>query len=473
MTRTALISWLAVTLCGACFYACGSAETDSSGASATVGKCSYGNIFSGLSECKQYTGSDWTAEAAQADCQAGGGSAPPSGTWSAKAACVVDPTLGSCPVIPPDGPEFVIEIGGSDRRDCTASAHACTAFLRGTFIASEDNCPGYSQAPQAPMSDDDDTAGATVFQWPTKTCVPALVGEPEGATHGKVCTWNLISGSTEEGRSYADYGSCAIVYTNRPYYPLDPWEEPPAEDPRYEDAAWLAESNWVASQVRSSACSCCHSDVATLGSARWSIDAGPGWIDTMSEEGLALFAGHTDSSTLGAFADPEDNNGFDRINSAMPTTDVERMLAFFQGELEHRSVTDAYLESLPDIGGPLILQRDYVPGTCGAGEGLDGDGNLIWNGGEARYLYVLSADADNPGLPPNLDLPDGTLWRADVLYDVDPFASGVAYGVLPAGALQRHPKSVAPLDLVSGQQYYLYVLRDVVLPLARCLFQVP
>ncbi|HIF94851.1 MAG TPA: hypothetical protein EYQ60_17255 [Myxococcales bacterium] len=91
----------------------------------------------------------------------------------------------------------------------------------------------------------------------------------------------------------------------------------------------------------------------------------------------------------------------------------------------------------------------------------------------ARYLYVLSADADNPGLPPNLDLPDGTLWRADVLYDVDPFASGVAYGVLPAGALQRHPKSVAPLDLVSGQQYYLYVLRDVVLPLARCLFQVP
>ena len=467
MTRTALISWIAVTLCSAWFYACGSSD---SGASAAVGSCSYDNIFSGLSECKEYTGSDWTAATAQTDCQAGGGSAPPDGTWAAKTACAVDPTLGSCPVIPPDGPEFVIEIGGSDLRDCVASAHACTAFLRGTFIASEDNCPGYSQSPQAPMSDD--TEGATVFQWPTQTCVPALEGEPEGATDGEVCTWNLISASTEEGRSYVDYGDCDIVYTNRPYYPLPPWEEPPAEDPRYEDEAWLEESNWVASQVRSSACSCCHSDAATLGSARWSIDLGPGWVDTMSEEGLALFAGHTDSSTLGAF-DPEDNNGFDRLNSAMPTTDVERMLAFFQGELEHRSVTDAYLESLPDIGGPLILQRDYVPGTCGEGEGLDDDGNLIWNGGEARYLYVLSADAANPGLPPNLHLPEGTLWHAYVLHDVDPFPSGVDYGVLPVGALQRHPESGDPEALVSGQEYYLYVLRDVVLPLARCLFQVP
>ena len=104
---------------------------------------------------------------------------------------------------------------------------------------------------------------------------------------------------------------------------------------------------------------------------------------------------------------------------------------------------------------------------------MDDDGNLIWTGGEARYLYVLSADAANPGLPPNLDLPDGTQWRADVLYDVDPFPSGVAYGVLPVGALQRHPESGDPAGLVSGQQYYLYVLRDVVLPIARCLFQVP
>ena len=469
MTRTALISWVAIALCSTCFYACNSSETVSSGASAAVGKCSYQNLFSGLPECKEYSGSAWTEAAAETDCGTGGGSAPAFGTWSANSACVVNPTLGSCPVIPPDGKEYVIQIGGSDQRDCIASAHACTAFLRGTFVAS-DNCAGYSQAPQPPMSDDG--SETTVFQWPTLSCVEPLPGEPAGATDGEVCTWNLISGSTEEGRSYADYGSCEIVYTNRPYYALPPWEEPPAEDPRYDDPAWLAESDWVASQVRSSACSCCHSDAAPLGPARWSIDTGPGWIATMSEEGLALFAGHTDSSTLGAF-DPADNNGFDRVNSAMPTTDVTRMLAFFQGELEHRSVTDTYLDSLPDIGGPLILQRDFVPGACGAGEGMDLAGNLTWTGGEARYLYVLSPDSDNPGLPPNLDLPAGTVWRADVLYDVAAFPSGVAYGVLPVGALQRYPESGAPAALVSGQEYYLYVLRDVVIPLARCLFQAP
>ena len=467
MIRTALPSWAVVALCSVCFYAC---DNTNSGSSAAVGKCSYVNLFSQLSECKLYSGNVWTEADAEADCQAGNGtSAPPFGTWSTDSECVVSPTLGSCPVVPPDGREYVVEIGGDDRRDCTATAHACTAFLRGTFVAS-DNCPGYSQPPQSPMSDD--PAAATIFQWPTQTCVPALPGEPVGATNGEVCTWNLISGSTEEGRSYADYGSCEIVYTNRPYYPLGAWEEPPAQDPRYEDPVWLAESEWVASQVRSSACSCCHSDAASLGSSRWSIDAGPGWVDTMSEEGLALFAGHTDSSTLGAF-DPADNNGFDRVNSAMPTTDVPRMLAFFQSELDHRGVTDAYIQSLPDIGGPLILQRDFVPEACGVGEGMDIYGNLIWNGGDARYLYVLLPGSANPGLPPNLDLPDGTVWRADVLYDVAAFPSGVAHGVLPAGALQRYPESGAPAALVSGQQYYLYVLRDVVLPLARCLFQAP
>jgi hypothetical protein len=192
----------------------------------------------------------------------------------------------------------------------------------------------------------------------------------------------------------------------------------------------------------------------------------------MSEEALALFAGRTDSSTLGAFL-PADNNGFDRLNSAMPTTDVTRMLAFFEGEIAHRQVTEAFISVLPDIGGPLILQRDFVPEACTEGEGLDLYGNLAWTGGEARYLYVMDPGSENPGLPPNLDLPAGTLWRADVAYDVPAFPSGVAYGVLPAGAFQRYPETGAPAPLVSGQEYYLYVLGDVVIPRARCLFTQP
>ena len=52
----------------------------------------------------------------------------------------------------------------------------------------------------------------------------------------------------------------------------------------------------------------------------------------MSDTAISLFAGYVDSSALGAF-DPADNNGFDRINSALPTTDVPRMIAFFQQEV--------------------------------------------------------------------------------------------------------------------------------------------
>jgi hypothetical protein len=38
---------------------------------------------------------------------------------------------------------------------------------------------------------------------------------------------------------------------------------------------------------------------------------------------------------------------------------------------------------------------------------------------------------------------------------------------------QRIPSQGAPPALVPGQTYYLYVLRDIAQPIARCLFDVP
>ena len=76
--------------------------------------------------------------------------------------------------------------------------------------------------------------------------------------------------------------------------------------------------------------------------------------------------------------------------------------------------------------GPTLTYRPALDG-----EGIDSNGLLIWNGGSARYLYVLEVGSMNPGLPPNLDLPDATLWHADVFFDVPAFESGVAYGALP------------------------------------------
>lgn len=428
----------------------------------SLGACHYDNPFSSNPECKSYTGTAWTIEKASSDCTDGPFGSP--GTWTQDAQCEVDPSLGVCLVGHDNGLDYLLVLGGQDGRQCSAGAMACTAFAGGTFDPSE-NCIGYDTAPMSSGSGD-----STVFQWPTKTCKPALPGEPEGQTNGEVCTWNLISASTEQGRRYVDYGDCNIVHTNRPYFPLAPWQVPPTTDPRLEDDAWLAESDWVQSQARASACSCCHSEsAAPRGTSRWSIDAGPLWVDTMSDEAIVLFAGHTDSSVLGAF-DPADNNGFDRIHSALPTTNVDRMLEFFLGELERRGVTNSYISSLPDVGGPLLTQLAYEPEACGEGEGVDTSGRLIWNGGAARYLYVLEASAQNPGLPPNLDMPEGVLWRADVLHNVEAFEPGIDYGELPEGAIQYYPANGAAPTLTPGKQYYLHVLRDVAIPIARCLF---
>ena len=85
---------------------------------------------------------------------------------------------------------------------------------------------------------------------------------------------------------------------------------------------------------------------------------------------------------------------------------------------------------------------------------------------------MRGTDASSPTVPPNLDLPDGTMWRVDVPWDGgEPIASGeIGYGQLPAGMSQRYPADGAPTGLVPGMQYYLYVTRDVGIPITRCLF---
>ena len=101
---------------------------------------------------------------------------------------------------------------------------------------------------------------------------------------------------------------------------------------------------------------------------------------------------------------------------------------------------------------------------------MDAEGRLQWTGGDARYLYVLEPNAANPGVPPNLDEPEGTLWFVDVPTDGTPFASGVPFGEIDGDMRQRVP---AASELASGSTQYLYVLTDMGLPISRCLFVVP
>ena len=222
-------------------------------------------------------------------------------------------------------------------------------------------------------------------------------------------------------------------------------------------------------QAQSCGCVCCHEESATpSGAAVWDTEREGIWTDDWNPSGLAMGAGWTNSSALGAF-DAVDNNGFDRSLTVLPTTDVDRMVRFFEGELARRGYVPEDFINNQTIGGPLYAQAQFVPSICENGEGVNTEGEVSWTGGGARYVFILSVGSQNPGTPPNLDVPDGTIWKIDVSHLADPITS-LRFGEVPSNAKQAFPLEGDPTALVLGEQYYLYVLRDIAIPVTRCLF---
>ena len=424
-----------------------------------VGTCTYVNNFSSLEECRTYLGS-WTPEQATEDCS-GRDSEVLLGE-----SCQVPDFLGRCLLPGKDGLALEITFPGSDKEECGSVRTGCEVFAGGYFEPSA-TCGGDVGA----------GTGLPAFEPAVRVCRDPKEGEGPGqSAGGQVCTWQVVSGATEEGRNFEDYAACDPVRTQRPYYgsPEDPTAALP--DARMDDAAYVAEMEWVRRQVRSSACVCCHANSAPKGASNWNVDKPGNFVNGFKPRGIALGAGWIDSVGFGTFP-PEENNGFHRptpenpVGSIIPTTDPARMMAFFEREAAHRGMTREDFADEPYGGGPLDEQRFYVPGACKEGEGIDADGTIRWRFGTARYLYVLEAGAPSPTVPPNLDLPVGTLWRTDLPVMGTPIASGAArYGQVPAGMSQRFPVQGAPPALIKGRQYYLYVLADVAVPIARCLF---
>lgn len=427
----------------------------------TVQRCLYVNSFSRAEECKEYSGAAWTAELAGADCAAPMPGAAP-GTLEGEA-CDRTSILGECRIDEGGENEATLVFPGVPGDSCSGLSLGC-GFSGGTFVPSE-ACEG------EPVVD----PPSTVFKPFEQVCVDPLPNEPAGTSAGgQVCTWEAISASTEEGRYYADYADCTSVVSQRPYYPASAPAGAEANDPRLTDPDWVAEYTWVTEQVEASACVCCHTqaDAPNGQPSGWYLEAAPIWTETLDDDGMAMMAGWVDSTAFGAF-DPSVNNGFSRDAAGVPTTDSARMVAFFEGELARRGFVEADFSTTPPFGGPLYDQLQYQPTACASGVGVGPDGTVTWVGGDARYVYVLEADANPPGVPPNLDLPAGTRWRVDVAYDAEPIGSGIPYGASVAGASQRWPETGAPEPLTPGSTYFLYVLADIYVPVTRCLFTAP
>lgn len=437
-----------------------SAPVDTTAAEpAAVGRCEYDSPFTGGAECRAYVGDGWTDADVLAQCEQLGG------VSTLGADCPADGRLGVCVLGAGSDQQTQIVVYGDDVSTCATQQTGCEVFAQGTWEP--------AAACEGETGDSGDPPADSVFEQPTLRCVDPLPGEPAGMSpNGQVCTWQMISGATEPGRRFVDYASCDVVHTQRPYYAAPPPDGHDAPDPRLDDPTYAAELAWVRSEVEASACVCCHAESAAPdGPSMWYVDAPGNWINSFQPYGLAFAGGIVDSTAFGAYP-PEQNNGFHRDTTGLPTTDPARMRAFFVAELAHRGLTEADFVGAPPVGGPLVDQLEYEPGPCTNGEGVAADGTITWTGGDARYLYVLEADARSPTVPPNLDLPEGTIWRVDVPSDGDPIRSGdVTYGAVPAGTTQRLPADGAPAALVPGRAYYLYAARDVLIPVTRCVFE--
>lgn len=335
------------------------------------------------------------------------------------------------------------------------------------------------EADAVPVPSKPQERGGQVFIQPYKTCKEIDRKTNEKDAPLTVCAQNSIAGATHEGYRFSDIGSCEVVRTQRPFVKRETPLQVNSQDERLLDPVFKREYEWVTSQVRSTGCACCHdsTSVASGDYAVWDIASKGVWTDQLTTRALGLLTNRLDATTLGAY-DAQENFGFDRKRTAVPTTDPARMGAFFEREIKTRGIKDADFIGLKPLGGPLLGMINKKPEACSSGVGVNENHEIRWEGPPARYIYIMEAQAKAPIVPPNLDLPEGTLWRLDVIAKLDqvgaPLASGLKYGTVPPHTVQRIPlNNETPPALVSGQTYRLHVLPDVPLASTSCLFIFP
>ncbi len=437
------------------FAACTPASRAPTLSDKRIGHCAYVGTFSKMNECTDYLG-EWKVADAEKDCTT------LKGTFESGTICSGEGALGMCLLAakPEQNRTYIISTNAGK---CGSARTGCETFGGGYWEPSA-FCGG---------ANDELVVLENAWKLPSKICIT-----PDGGS--EVCVWNAIHGATREGRSFREDAVCDNSRSGRPYYAKDADARYSQTDARRTDATYLAEEAWVKSQINASSCVCCHSNAAPNAEASiFNIDRDGSLANQLTDRGIAHGAGLVNSIPLGAFP-PQENNGFSKSDLARPddsiflTTDPPRMKRFWVAELAHRNLTAANFEGVPDGFGPLSEQYYWKPEACIAGEGIAADGTITWGRGRARYVYLMETTSHAPTVWPNLDMPSGTLWRLDVPATAAPLVSGtVKYGVVPEGLSQHFPVAGAPASLVSGQQYFLYVSADQMLPITRCLITAP
>ena len=308
--------------------------------------------------------------------------------------------------------------------------------------------------------------------YPTKECtdvndldvtIPSEAVEISEDGIEQFCVWENTTGTVPEGLQYTQVAECDKVFTQAPSWFVQPTQLFETDPSIMDDEAYKTESDWVRDQIRSSGCACCHSSASESGNTSgFDIDAPFAWTDTIKNHQLAQMTGLYEEHRNFGYLDPAENHGFSREDTMFPTTDPERMRAFFVSELERRNAPQEDYDE-----GERILQSFFSrlleePTECfSPWTGIE-DGKIIWDGdGSVRQIYVLKDDAQTPGFPPLLDLPEGTVWALYVNPDGEPIASGdIGIGEIPEGTQQFIPADGTPPQLEEGATYRLFATPD-------------
>lgn len=299
------------------------------------------------------------------------------------------------------------------------------------------------------------SASETVASIPEQNMSYSDDGTPQ------LCVWHHPAGCVPEGLRYPDVMSCDDVRTNGPSWFIPPTQKFVTDPSLMEDQQYKSELKWVKEQVASSACSCCHSSQSGYASF-FDIDAPGAWIDTLTMTGIVMAAGLADEHKYLGYLPPDDNHGFDRETTIFATTDIPRMRAFFNAEFERRQGTEEDIstarQTFIQINGGLFME----PTECGVGEGVDEEGHIIWKGDNARQVYIQEVGSNNPGSPPNLDKPEGTVWAVYANTDTEGLVSGtITPGIAGEGARQAVPEDVdTEAVFEDGKTYRLFVTPD-------------
>ncbi len=301
----------------------------------------------------------------------------------------------------------------------------------------------------------------------------------------RVCANVGISGSTEEGYRFADFGVCKDIRTQRPYRSIAVQNRNGRSDAdsRLQDPKFAQELAWVTDQIRSSGCVCCHDSSVDKRTAFWDIAKDKVWTDQLDKYAVEVFTGRVDSTALGAYK-PKDNFGFDRYHTGLPTTDVPRMQDFFKGLAKDLGTTEEEIKTMPPLADFLASQLREDPKACESGEGVDAKTMKVkWNTKifgfpiftPVRFVYILEEDAQTPLVTPNLDKPIGTLWRLDASSFLKGFYSNsIKYGEVPKNGTQTIPDPArfpALKTLELGKNYRIVVQLDVAFPVTNCVFK--